>query len=147
MAEPVTSEQPSTPLRETPSQQSLGPSLSPRDLCLKWRTWLEPFVFTLYIISLIVALPLCVLVFKHEEANLRTRTWFIGGIFVFLSVPVSLHTIVQHLIHYTKPNLQRHIVRILWMPFIYAASAVGESYFWLGETQQKNQILISLKHV
>jgi ABC-type amino acid transport system permease subunit len=96
-----------------------------RILCAKWRSWLEPLVFTIYLISLVVALPICVLIFKNEETNLRTRTWFIGGIFVFLSVPVSLHTIVQHLIHYTRPNLQRHIIRILWMPLIYAASAVS----------------------
>ncbi|XP_055341941.1 transmembrane protein 184C-like [Paramacrobiotus metropolitanus] len=108
-----------TPLHRSPSWT--GPTA--REICTKWRSWLEPLVFTVYVILLIVALPLCVLVFKHEETNLRTRTWFIGGIFVFLSVPVSLHTLVQHLIHYTKPSLQRHIIRILWMPTIYAASA------------------------
>ncbi|GAV03782.1 hypothetical protein RvY_14162 [Ramazzottius varieornatus] len=94
-----------------------------RVVCAKWRSWIEPLILSLYIILLLVALPMCVLVFKSEETNLRTRTWFIGGILFFLSVPVSLHTIIQHLIHYTKPNLQRHIIRILWMPLIYAASA------------------------
>ncbi|OQV21717.1 hypothetical protein BV898_04296 [Hypsibius exemplaris] len=60
-----------------------------RVICLKWRSWLEPLVFIIYLISLVVALPICVLIFKQDETNIRTRTWFIGGIFVFLSVPVS----------------------------------------------------------
>ncbi|XP_055336035.1 transmembrane protein 184C-like isoform X2 [Paramacrobiotus metropolitanus] len=88
-----------------------------------WRSWIEPFVFFVYIVLLIIAIPICALIFAKEKTNLRTRTWFVGGIFVLMSLPVSLHTILQHLIHYTKPNFQLHIVRILWMPPIYSLTA------------------------
>jgi len=43
-----------------------------------------------------------------------------GCLFTFLAIPISIFGIYQHLEHNTKPHLQRHIVRILWMVPIYA---------------------------
>jgi len=45
--------------------------------------------------------------------------WTLGAVCVLLAVPVSLHSIHMHVIHYVSP-LQRHYVRILWMVPIYA---------------------------
>uniref|UniRef100_A0A8C2ILX7 Transmembrane protein 184C n=1 Tax=Cyprinus carpio TaxID=7962 RepID=A0A8C2ILX7_CYPCA len=48
------------------------------------------------------------------------KAWFIAGIFVFMTIPISLWGILQHLVHYTQPELQKPIIRILWMVPIYS---------------------------
>ncbi|KAG2466096.1 T184C protein, partial [Polypterus senegalus] len=50
----------------------------------------------------------------------HTKAWFIAGIFVFMTIPISLWGILQHLVHYTQPELQKPIIRILWMVPIYS---------------------------
>lgn len=39
------------------------------------------------------------------------KAWFIAGIFVFMTIPISLWGILQHLVHYTQPELQKPIIR------------------------------------
>uniref|UniRef100_A0A672PEJ6 Transmembrane protein 184C n=1 Tax=Sinocyclocheilus grahami TaxID=75366 RepID=A0A672PEJ6_SINGR len=39
--------------------------------------------------------------------------WFIAGVFVCLTIPISLWGILQHLVHYTQPELQKPIIRYL----------------------------------
>ncbi|KER19829.1 hypothetical protein T265_11495 [Opisthorchis viverrini] len=86
-------------------------------------------------IVLCVALPLLIIEFRNSSPTV-VSAWFIGGVFVLGAVPISLWTILDHLINYTKPYLQRHIIRyfllpcplnlyfrILWMVPIYALDA------------------------
>uniref|UniRef100_T1JIJ2 Transmembrane protein 184C n=1 Tax=Strigamia maritima TaxID=126957 RepID=T1JIJ2_STRMM len=40
-----------------------------------------------------------------------------------MTLPIALWEISQHLVHYTKPYLQKHVIRILWMVPIYALNA------------------------
>ncbi|KAG8190546.1 hypothetical protein JTE90_004121 [Oedothorax gibbosus] len=40
-----------------------------------------------------------------------------------MALPITFWEITQHLVHYNKPYLQRHIIRILWMVPIYALNA------------------------
>mmetsp|Transcript_34165 Transcript_34165/g.63330 ORF Transcript_34165/g.63330 Transcript_34165/m.63330 type:complete len:529 (-) Transcript_34165:143-1729(-) len=53
--------------------------------------------------------------------------WYSAGIFVILAVSLSLYEIFMHLANFSNPQLQRYIVRILWMVPIYAI----ESWFSL----------------
>mmetsp|Transcript_4857 Transcript_4857/g.9908 ORF Transcript_4857/g.9908 Transcript_4857/m.9908 type:complete len:376 (-) Transcript_4857:180-1307(-) len=46
-----------------------------------------------------------------------------GCFFTLLAIPISLFGIFQHLENNTKPHLQRHIVRILWLVPIYATNS------------------------
>lgn len=46
-----------------------------------------------------------------RQASLHKKAWFIAGIFVFMTIPISLWGILQHLVHYTQPELQKHIIR------------------------------------
>uniref|UniRef100_A0A8C1VU11 Transmembrane protein 184C n=1 Tax=Cyprinus carpio TaxID=7962 RepID=A0A8C1VU11_CYPCA len=57
-----------------------------------------------------------------ESVSVSTpnKAWFIAGIFVFMTIPISLWGILQHLVHYTQPELQKPIIRILWMVPIYS---------------------------
>lgn len=60
-----------------------------------------------------------------KNAGLKATAWVVGAFFVGISVPLSLHDIHMHLVHYVSP-IQRHYIRILamvrcclsaWFPF------------------------------
>ena len=92
-----------------------------------------------------VVLPLCIWDFarhKHERAYVGAphshpsafqalaskaaplrAVWFIAGLFVLLAIPVSAYGVQAHMEHYCAPKLQKHVVRILWMPCVYGLDA------------------------
>ncbi|XP_076812932.1 transmembrane protein 184C-like [Clavelina lepadiformis] len=85
-----------------------------------WRYWIRPIVIVIYLLILLVALPLLVVDLIDNEAKPHTVAWFIAGIFVIVTIPISLWTILHHLIYFTQPELQKPIMRILWMAPVYA---------------------------
>ncbi|PWA30751.1 hypothetical protein CCH79_00009205 [Gambusia affinis] len=88
--------------------------------CGDWRRWIRPLVVVLYILLLIVVLPLVIWELQKSGVGTHNKAWFIAGIFVFMTIPISLWGILQHLVHYTQPELQKPIIRILWMVPIYS---------------------------
>ena len=38
-------------------------------------------------------------------------------------MPISIYGIHMHLAHHSKPHIQRHIIRVLWMVPIYGLNA------------------------
>uniref|UniRef100_A0A672PPB6 Transmembrane protein 184C n=1 Tax=Sinocyclocheilus grahami TaxID=75366 RepID=A0A672PPB6_SINGR len=88
--------------------------------CGNWRRWIRPLVVLLYILLLLVVLPLCIWELQKSGVSTPNKAWFIAGIFVFMTIPISLWGILQHLVHYTQPELQKPIIRILWMVPIYS---------------------------
>ena len=42
---------------------------------------------------------------------------------MILTVPISVYEVAMHTEYYTRPRLQRHVIRILWMVPIYSADA------------------------
>ncbi len=46
-----------------------------------------------------------------------------AGIFAFLAIPISFWDAAQHLRHWYRPDLQRLVIRVLWMVPIYAVDA------------------------
>ncbi|KAM6136283.1 LOW QUALITY PROTEIN: transmembrane protein 184C [Phoenicopterus ruber ruber] len=88
--------------------------------CGNWRRWIRPLVVLLYIVGLLVVVPLCVWELQKLEVGIHTKAWFIAGIFLLMTIPISLWGILQHLVHYTQPELQKPIIRILWMVPIYS---------------------------
>ncbi|CAL4073268.1 unnamed protein product [Meganyctiphanes norvegica] len=91
--------------------------------CAKWRLWIRPLVFVLYGAVLLGVLPYLTYKLIENKTNKFEIGKYIGGIFVFLAIPITVWEIVQHLINYTKPKLQKHIIRILWMVPVYALNA------------------------
>ncbi|XP_045491984.1 transmembrane protein 184C [Colias croceus] len=92
----------------------------------QWRLWIRPFFIATYILLVIVLVPTLVV---HAIENGFTKSdqgTLVAGGFVLLAMPISIWQITQHIVHYTKPSLQKHIIRILWMVPIYALNA------WLG---------------
>ena len=53
----------------------------------------------------------------------RTEFWFAGGLFVLVTIPLSVWDVAMHLRHYENPKLQRYIIRIIWMVPIYSIDA------------------------
>ncbi len=82
-------------------------------LVRQWRRWLRPLVFTLYVILIVIALPLLIIDFQLKDTKKYKQAWFIAGFFVLITIPISVWGIVSHLIHYTRPDLQRCIIRFV----------------------------------
>lgn len=78
----------------------------------------------LYSLLLVVAIVLIAIDLDAHKADTPVWGWFVGGLFVLFSLPISIWGILQHVINYTKPDLQRREIRIMWMVPIYAADAV-----------------------
>ncbi|XP_054418727.1 transmembrane protein 184C [Pteronotus mesoamericanus] len=85
-----------------------------------WRQWIRPLAAVIYLAIVMVAVPLCVWELQKLQVGIHTKAWFIAGIFLLLTIPISLWGILQHLVHYTQPELQKPIIRILWMVPIYS---------------------------
>jgi hypothetical protein len=47
--------------------------------------------------------------------------WLVSLLFACAACYSSVSLILQHLRNYVKPELQRHVIRILWMVPIYAS--------------------------
>lgn len=96
--------------------------------CLsKWRLWIRPLAILIYAIAALVFVPLFLIKSVQNGFNKRDQEILIAGIFVWIAIPLSLWEIMLHVIHYTQPKLQKHIIRVLWMVPIYALNAVS---FW-----------------
>ena len=76
----------------------------------------------LYSLVLVVVLPLLIYE-RNRNYSSRVEAWFVGGLFVMATLPVSMYGIIQHALHYSKPHLQKYIIRILFMVPIYALNS------------------------
>ncbi len=66
--------------------------------------------------------------------QIPAQAWFIAGIFVLLALPVSIYEVAMHLEYFTRPRLQIHVIRILWMVPIYALDSWFALRFSVSET-------------
>lgn len=96
-----------------------------RRFCEEWRIWIRPLLIVTYGIFAIIVVPLLIVNSVKDGFQRRDQLILIGGLFVLSAVPISIWHIIQHVIHFTKPILQKHIIRILWMVPIYALNAVS----------------------
>ena len=76
-----------------------------------WRRWLKIILASTYFVVVLVAFP--IMLWRMIEADVKAHiaAWFIAGMFVLLTLPIFMAGLVQHLINYTRPDLQRHIIR------------------------------------
>lgn len=85
----------------------------------KWRLWILPFTIICYGFGVLIFLPLFLTKSVRDGFNRRDQEIFVGGIFVMLALPISIWEIIQHVIHFTEPKLQKHIIRYLFIAFHY----------------------------
>lgn len=78
-------------------------------------------VMTLVYITTCVCFPYMVYVgFFILRMRPHDVAWIAAAIFTMMTVILSGREIRLHLVNYSSPRVQKHIVRILWMPPIYA---------------------------
>lgn len=61
-----------------------------------------------------------IIIWNCSRNALWCAAWFLAGLFCILTLPITLYEVALHLEYYSRPALQRHIIRILLMPPIYA---------------------------
>ncbi|XP_075832617.1 transmembrane protein 184C [Microtus pennsylvanicus] len=87
-----------------------------------WRPWIRCLLVLIYVILILVSVFLFVWNAQKLKVGINTDPSFIAGVFMILTISVSFWGIVHHVIHHTKPELQKPIIRILWMVPIYSLS-------------------------
>ncbi|XP_022222612.2 transmembrane protein 184C isoform X3 [Drosophila obscura] len=122
------------PLERSPERKMCR--LDIRHFCEDWRIWIRPLLIVTYGIFAIIVVPLLIVNSVKDGFQRNDQLILIGGLFVLSAVPVSIWHIIQHVIHFTKPILQKHIIRILWMVPIYALNA------WIGLFFPKHSIYV-----
>ena len=58
----------------------------------------------------------------HDK--LHDVAWFVATVFVMFTIPLSAYEIGGHLSNYRRPEIQRFVVRILWMVPIYSVESL-----------------------
>ena len=77
-----------------------------------WRGWCKRVVAGVYLVLASVFLSLMIYQIVRSQPNrAKHAAWFVGGVCVLLTLPVFLAGLLQHIINYTRPNLQKHIIR------------------------------------
>lgn len=78
-----------------------------------------------------IVVPVLIVNSLKDGFTRKDQLILIGGLSVLTAIPFSVYHICQHIIHFTKPILQKHIIRILWMVPIYALNAVSSNVVFL----------------
>ncbi|XP_039440302.1 transmembrane protein 184C [Culex pipiens pallens] len=91
--------------------------------CLQWRSWIRPLLILVYLLFVVIVVPLLIVNSVKDGFSRKDQLILIGGLFVLSAIPISIWQITQHVVHFTRPILQKHIIRILWMVPIYALNA------------------------
>eukprot|EP00210_Caulerpa_lentillifera_P009692 g9247.t1 len=77
-----------------------------------------------FLVFIVISIfPFIVWKFHSTGYSVRYQAWFYGGIFVLLTLPVSIYEMALHLEYYTRPDLQKFVIRISWMVPFYSLDA------------------------
>lgn len=66
---------------------------------------------TVYALVIVVLLPILIVNAVNNGFKESDQGSLIGGVFVMMALPISFWEITQHMVYYTKPSLQKHIIR------------------------------------
>ena len=83
------------------------------------------------VVLFVVALTFLIL---NGSTSRHVLAWAVAALFVGIAVPLSLHDIHLHALHYIRPDLQRFYIRILWMVPIYSVES------WIALYDRSNKI-------
>lgn len=81
------------------------------EILKKWRLWILPLTIVVYALAILVFIPLFIAKSVKDGFNRTDQEIFVGGIFVIVALPISFYEIIQHVIHFTQPKLQKHVIR------------------------------------
>lgn len=96
-------------------------------ICRRWRLWILPVLTCLYALLIVVLVPILLVNSIKNGLEKKDQGALVGGAFVLLALPIAFYEIVQHMIYYTQPRLQKYIIRwvfcrqenLYWFNFIY----------------------------
>lgn len=92
-------------------------------LCTACRSVAALRIIIVILASLLVLITLTfysIDLYTHSQSIGSRIYWFSAGGFVLLTFPISISLIVSHLTHWTKPSIQKYVVRIIWMVPLYS---------------------------
>lgn len=80
---------------------------------LSWRGWVIPVVYVIYGLIVAAATPFAIIDFTKasKDDKFKRTLALVGFVPMVISIPISLWGIVNHMIYFTRPNLQKHIIR------------------------------------
>ncbi|XP_033631576.1 transmembrane protein 184C-like [Asterias rubens] len=92
---------------------------------LSWRGCVIPVVYVIYGLIVAAATPFAIIDFTKasKDDKFKRTLALVGFVPMVISIPISLWGIVNHMIYFTRPNLQKHIIRILLMVPIYVLNS------------------------
>jgi hypothetical protein len=76
-----------------------------------WRAWLRPACVVAYLVFIFTLVPILIANSVRNGFKRREQVWLVGSVFVLLAIPISIWEIIQHMVHYSKPSHQKHIIR------------------------------------
>jgi len=73
-------------------------------------------------VSMVIGIPILIyFAFIHQDTNTGIyMAFYSAGIFVIFTIPISTYEIFLHLTHWYMPDVQKYVVRVLWMVPIYS---------------------------
>jgi len=77
-------------------------------------------IWCIILALVVVGFPALVWTFQQSNYSDNIEAWFYAGVFVLLTLPVTFYEVAMHLEYYTRPDLQKHVIRIHWMVPFYA---------------------------
>lgn len=98
-------------------------------VCSSWQQWIKAILILFYTLFVLIVVPWLIVYTVKDGFTKKDQLLLIGGLFVLTSMPLCIWHILQHMLHFTKPILQKPIIRILWMVPIYSGNAVSVNWF------------------
>jgi len=94
------------------------------------------FLACLTILFLLALIPFYAFELYKHGTDRHLIAIFSAGAFVIITIPISMREIFHHMAHYYMPDVQRYVIRILWMVPIYSVES------WLSLRFQRETIYI-----
>ena len=98
--------------------------ISPR--LLPTQTWMQVIAKLLVWVTLLASVVAIILysidLYRHGKQK-HYIGWFSAAGFVLLTIPISVRLIVRHLINWNAPQVQKYVVRIIWMIPLYSVES------------------------
>ena len=92
---------------------------------LRWRFWLTISLMMSYLVAFSIWLALLTYLFIDYEPFSPFKSWYVTSFFLLGTYTMTLVTIRQHWVHFTKPHMQKYIVRIALFVLAYAFYSVS----------------------
>lgn len=87
------------------------------------RIFLARVLVVLVLLVCVVGIVLYSIDLYRHGSDKHLIGWFSSAGFVLLTIPISVRLIISHLLNWVEPNIQKYVVRIIWMVPIYSVES------------------------